>query len=117
MRVISGCRARLARVRISSPVRDWTTSTSPTRPLGQRTPPSARQNPRAKIVLWAHNGHVSRSTMAMGSHLTKTFGKDYVSIGFATREGRRTRDSLDDCPVGEFLHRLHLEGATGTCRE
>ena len=26
----------------------------------------------------------------MGSHLTKTFGKDYVSIGFATREGRYT---------------------------
>jgi erythromycin esterase len=46
-----------------------------------------------KIVLWAHNGHVSRKGMggiSMGSHLARRHGKDYLVLGFAAHEGRYT---------------------------
>ncbi|MFL6195859.1 MAG: erythromycin esterase family protein [Thermoanaerobaculia bacterium] len=46
------------------------------------------QNPGARIVLWAHNGHVSRSPGAMGSYLGARHGKDMVVLGFAFGEGR-----------------------------
>ncbi len=36
----------------------------------------------SRIVLWAHNGHVSRSPGAMGMHLSQTFGADLVIFGF-----------------------------------
>jgi erythromycin esterase-like protein len=49
------------------------------------------QNPGARIVLWAHNGHVQRAASAMmGAHLARKFGDDYLPIGFATEEGRYT---------------------------
>jgi erythromycin esterase len=47
----------------------------------------------AKVVLWAHNGHVSTrpGSMAgadpMGWHLRKALGQAYLPIGFAFREG------------------------------
>jgi erythromycin esterase len=43
--------------------------------------------PDAKIVLWAHNGHVSRSPGAMGSYLAQRFGKQMVVLGFAFDQG------------------------------
>jgi erythromycin esterase len=46
-----------------------------------------------KIVLWAHNGHVSKTAMgatSMGSHLAKRHGKDYLVLGFAAHEGQYT---------------------------
>ena len=48
--------------------------------------------PGARMVLWAHNGHVSRDAesalgASMGSHLARRFGKDYVSFGFAFDAG------------------------------
>ena len=46
------------------------------------------QNPGARIVLWAHNGHVWRMPGAMGAHLATRFGEDYLPVGFATGEGR-----------------------------
>ena len=46
------------------------------------------QHPGARIVLWAHNGHVQRQPGAMGMHLAQRFGDDYVPIGFATDSGR-----------------------------
>ncbi len=46
------------------------------------------QDPGAKIVLWAHNGHVWRMSGAMGEHLAEKFGDDYLPVGFATHEGR-----------------------------
>lgn len=46
------------------------------------------QDPDARIVLWAHNGHVNRAPNAMGGHLAERFGDDYLPIGFATHEGR-----------------------------
>lgn len=44
----------------------------------------------ARIVLWAHNGHVHNRPGAMGSWLRRTYGKDYVVLGFACGEGRYT---------------------------
>jgi erythromycin esterase len=47
----------------------------------------------AKIVLWAHNGHIAirpangTGVAAMGWHLRQALGKAYVPIGFAFREG------------------------------
>jgi erythromycin esterase len=40
-----------------------------------------QQNPGAKIVLWAHDYHVSRTAGAMGSYLDANHGADYVVFG------------------------------------
>jgi erythromycin esterase-like protein len=87
------------------------------------------QNPGQKIVLWAHNGHVSRSPFfgmrTMGSFLDKAHGKEMVVVGFATGEGTYTaiaqgggglkRDLLlEPPPVGsveEIFTRSGLERA------
>ena len=51
----------------------------------------ADQNPEAKIVVWAHNGHIAYTgygnTASMGSHLRKMFGPQMVNFGFAFNEG------------------------------
>ncbi len=60
------------------------------------------QNPGARIVLWAHNGHVCRAPGAMGAYLSKQFGDDYLPLAFATSEGRYTAQgdqSLTDHPL------------------
>ena len=41
----------------------------------------------SKIVLWAHDYHVSRYDGAMGPYLAKRYGKDYVVLGFGFHEG------------------------------
>lgn len=53
------------------------------------------QNPGAKIILWAHNGHIANQPQWMGRHLKDRFGKDYLPIGFATAEGRYTAVTAD----------------------
>lgn len=49
------------------------------------------QNPNAKIVLWAHNGHVATETAdgyePMGGSLRKMYGGQMVVFGFAFNEG------------------------------
>lgn len=47
-------------------------------------------NPNAKIVLWAHNGHVTKRAGYMGSYLDKKFGKEYYNIGFVSNTGTYT---------------------------
>jgi len=50
----------------------------------------AEHNPKAKIVLWAHNGHikyVSPGFDPMGSYLHQRFGKDLVNFGFSFNQG------------------------------
>jgi erythromycin esterase len=39
--------------------------------------------PDARIVLWAHNGHVKRSEQRMGRYLADALGDDLVTLGFA----------------------------------
>jgi erythromycin esterase len=60
-----------------------------------------------KIVLWAHNGHVSRMGMggtSMGSHLARRHGRDYLVLGFAAHQGLYTAVARG---VGLGTHPLH----------
>lgn len=41
----------------------------------------------AKIVLWAHNGHVNDRAPAMGRSLRERFGDDMVVVGFSFGQG------------------------------
>ncbi|MCU0324172.1 MAG: erythromycin esterase family protein [Spirosomaceae bacterium] len=53
------------------------------------------ENNNAKIMLWAHNGHIGRGTFSddfktgnwMGTHLNKLYGKKYYNVGFSFNEG------------------------------
>lgn len=49
------------------------------------------EGPGAKMVLWAHNAHVQRTTYgggkAMGAHLHEALGADQVVFGFAFNQG------------------------------
>jgi erythromycin esterase-like protein len=60
-------------------------------------------NPNAKIVLWAHNGHVSTSAIGtfepMGVSLRKMFGEKMVVFGFAFNQG-----SFQAVERGKGLH-------------
>ncbi|MEM1330450.1 MAG: erythromycin esterase family protein [Planctomycetota bacterium] len=46
------------------------------------------QDPDARVVIWAHNGHVHRNDPWMGMHLDEALGDDYYAIGFNTESGR-----------------------------
>jgi erythromycin esterase len=46
-----------------------------------------QQDPGAKIVLWAHNGHVSKQPLAMGHYLDQKFGERHLAVAFATAKG------------------------------
>jgi erythromycin esterase len=56
------------------------------------------QDPSAKIVLWAHNGHVTGEAPFMGSHLRQRLGADYVNVAFCSSHGTYTAkdESLRD---------------------
>ena len=45
------------------------------------------QSPGAKIVLWAHNGHVATGGNMMGSELRRMYGNQMVVFGFAFDQG------------------------------
>ena len=72
----------------------------------------------SKLVLWAHNAHVSRRAGAMGSYLAERFGPDYVNLGLACHEGSytaATRNGLDTYPAmpsqpGSLEWALHRTG-------
>ena len=56
------------------------------------------QNPGAKIVLWAHNGHVATggfSYQTMGSSLRQMYGREMMVFGFAFNQG-----SFQAIPLG-----------------
>ncbi|HEX2224630.1 MAG TPA: erythromycin esterase family protein [Thermoanaerobaculia bacterium] len=46
--------------------------------------------PDAKIVLWAHNGHVYRKEPMMGHYLARRYPREMVVLGFAFYQGRYT---------------------------
>lgn len=48
------------------------------------------QNAQSKITVWAHNAHIQKAGYAMGAHLSKSLGKEYLSIGFAFYNGGHT---------------------------
>jgi erythromycin esterase len=45
------------------------------------------EGPNAKLVAWAHNGHVATQKPMMGSHLREMFGSEMVVFGFAFNQG------------------------------
>lgn len=45
-------------------------------------------SPGAKVVLWAHNAHVSREPGYMGVHLTERYGPEYLVAGFSFYRGK-----------------------------
>ena len=47
----------------------------------------ASQNPSARIVLWAHDFHISRQSGSMGGALAQYFGSNYVAIGQFFHDG------------------------------
>jgi erythromycin esterase len=49
-----------------------------------------RQYPDAKLLIWAHNSHVSRAPDQAGYWLGKHFGKGYYPVAFATATGSYT---------------------------
>ncbi len=58
------------------------------------------ENPSAKIVLWAHNGHIRKDNedfeyKSMGEFLSTWYGKQMIAIGFATEEGTYTAVQRD----------------------
>ncbi|MHC4449612.1 MAG: erythromycin esterase family protein [Planctomycetota bacterium] len=77
-----------------------------------------KRNPEAKVVLWAHNGHVARKRGWMGAHLATRFGKDYLPVGFTSlrgtyrgiKGGRLTRDELRPPPADSWERRLSKLG-------
>ncbi|GAB3716960.1 erythromycin esterase family protein [Spirosoma flavus] len=69
-----------------------------------------QQNPTAKVVLWAHNGHIEKRTglsKSMGHHLTKTYGSDYLSVGFTTGKGTFTAVRIDPQTKQRHLSRTN----------
>jgi erythromycin esterase len=47
-------------------------------------------NPNSKIVLWAHNGHISKQRGGMGNYISNKYSDQYYSIGFLTNKGKYT---------------------------
>jgi erythromycin esterase len=47
-------------------------------------------NPDSKIILWAHNGHISKHSGAMGKFLSDKYEEDYLAIGFLHNSGKYT---------------------------
>jgi erythromycin esterase len=70
----------------------------------------SQQNPKAKVVLWAHNGHVEKRrglSKSMGHYLEKTYGADYVSVGFTTGQGTFTAITIDPQTKQRHLSRVN----------
>jgi erythromycin esterase-like protein len=72
------------------------------------------QDPNSKVVVWAHNMHVSRTTGWMGSHLGKALGAKYVNVGFMAGGGTyyAMGEESTDAPA-PHVHRLQepVEGS------
>jgi erythromycin esterase len=48
------------------------------------------QNPKSKLVIWAHNGHIMKTNQMQGAHLAQKLGDDYVTFGFSFFDGSYT---------------------------
>jgi erythromycin esterase len=69
-----------------------------------------KQNPKSKIIVWAHNGHIKKTGNVMGKHLSDSLGNDYSTIGFTFNKGSYTavgKNGLSsykaqESPVGSY---------------
>ena len=53
-----------------------------------------------KIVLWAHNFHISKAENSMGSYLNKEYGDKMINFGFAFYSGKYT--AVGDTGLGTY---------------
>lgn len=68
------------------------------------------QSPKAKVILWAHNGHIEKRSglsKSMGHYLANTYGTDYVSVGFTTGRGTYTALTIDPVTSRRHLSRTN----------
>lgn len=63
----------------------------------------ADQNPKAKMIVWAHNMHIANTgyagTGSMGGYLRKVFGDQLLNFGFAFNQG-----AFQAVEMGKGLH-------------
>jgi erythromycin esterase len=69
-----------------------------------------QEPPGAKIVLWAHNGHVATAPGAgqpvpMGAHLRRMYGDELVTLGFAFNQGAFRASDASTRRLREFTVR------------
>ena len=75
---------------------------------------SNRIGPEGRMVLWAHNYHVSTQPGAQGFYLRQTFGDDMVVVGFSHERGRFTavgQDGDDYTGFSEFELEAPIAGS------
>ena len=74
------------------------------------------QYPDSRIVLWGHNGHVSRAEHRMGCRLDEELGADYLNIGFTFHAGccsiivpgsKELQHDVRTAPPGTLEYLLH----------
>lgn len=68
-----------------------------------------------KMIIWSHNGHISKSGGYFGDSLGKIladqYGEDFISIGFAFYEGQYTARGGEGFKLGVFDARLPKPGS------
>jgi len=57
----------------------------------------------SKVVLWAHNFHVSKQQGSMGKWLADRYGNDLVVVGFAANEGTYTAKNGENLAFDNVL--------------
>ncbi|MBL8960101.1 MAG: erythromycin esterase family protein [Gemmatimonadetes bacterium] len=85
----------------------------------------AQVQPGERAVLWAHNGHVTRSALdylgspelAMGGHLAAALGTGYYAIGFAFGSGGFQANAPDSSGRWGYRRYHHEAPATGSLEE
>ncbi len=63
----------------------------------------------AKIVLWAHNFHISKAGSSMGSYLNKVYGNEMINFGFAFYSGKY--NAVGDSGLGAYSTSLPKPGS------
>ncbi|WP_139125795.1 erythromycin esterase family protein [Arcticibacter eurypsychrophilus] len=87
----------------------------------------AERNPNIKVLVWAHNGHVSKSITdsdirPMGSYLKEKYSSGYYVLGFGFNKGafraRVDKESgIDVMTVPEVKSNLSTDFIFGQCKD
>lgn len=85
-RVVAQCARMKAGMAAQDPREEWSRDFA----MAQNVKWILDQNPGARIVLWAHNGHVGRSRWAMGRFVERLMPGQQVVVGFTTSHGEYT---------------------------
>lgn len=69
--------------------------------------------PNSKMMIWAHNGHINKTTKWMGGYLKDSLKDEYYSIGFDFNKGGFRSMDLDAKGLKNFSVGDAAEGSTG----